>query len=227
MGRAVQRMRSWAGRFERSGRPVTTSNQLHQDWIAEMLLEIVASNKKKLLLNYEFLNGECIEKKNQEVWNLHENWRIKNFVIFIRIEISLQDDSCRYACKCSNKRCNSKPGLFSAATSTVYPNLTSNSSHLFPNLKEHLEGQHCSCDGELKSAMREWFQKQNTDFFLKKWIPKAGARCMKCIGVGELFCRKSLGSFKNIWYWLVYFFSFYISLQYPFLFIFYLQWRKT
>jgi len=37
--------------------------------------------------------------------------------------------------------------------------------HLFPKLKEHLKGQRFSCDEEVKSAVRKWFQKQNTNFF--------------------------------------------------------------
>jgi len=30
---------------------------------------------------------------------------------------------------------------------------------------EHLKGQHFSCDEEVKSAVKKWFQKQNTNFF--------------------------------------------------------------
>jgi len=46
------------------------------------------------------------------------------------------------------------------------PDLTPSDFHLFPKLKEHLKGQHFSCDEEVKSAVRKWFQKQN-NFFLR------------------------------------------------------------
>jgi len=45
------------------------------------------------------------------------------------------------------------------------PDLAPSDFHLFPKLKEHLKGQRFSCDEEVKSAARKWFQKQNTNFF--------------------------------------------------------------
>jgi len=45
------------------------------------------------------------------------------------------------------------------------PNLAPSGFHLFPKLKEHLKGQRFSCEEEIKSAVRKWFQKQNTNFF--------------------------------------------------------------
>ena len=51
-------------------------------------------------------------------------------------------------------------------TDHVYsPDLAPSDFHLFPKLKEHLKGKHFSCDDEVKSAERKWFQKQNTNFF--------------------------------------------------------------
>ena len=47
----------------------------------------------------------------------------------------------------------------------VSPDLAPSDFHLFPKLKEHLKGQHFSCDEEAKSAVKKWFQKQNTNFF--------------------------------------------------------------
>jgi transposase len=44
------------------------------------------------------------------------------------------------------------------------PHLSPSDFHLFPQLKEHLKGQHFSCDEEVKSAVRKWFKKQNTNF---------------------------------------------------------------
>jgi len=46
------------------------------------------------------------------------------------------------------------------------PDLAPSDFHLFPKLKEHLKGQRFSCDEEVKSAVRKWFQKQNS-FFLR------------------------------------------------------------
>ena len=45
------------------------------------------------------------------------------------------------------------------------PDLAPSDFHLFPKLKGHLKGQHFSCDEEVKSAGRKWFQKQNINFF--------------------------------------------------------------
>jgi histone-lysine N-methyltransferase SETMAR len=44
------------------------------------------------------------------------------------------------------------------------PDLAPSDFHLFPKLKEHLKGQHFSCDEEVKSSVRKWFQKYNTKF---------------------------------------------------------------
>ena len=44
------------------------------------------------------------------------------------------------------------------------PDLAPSDFHLFRKLKEHLKGQHFSCDEEVKSAVRKCFQKQNTNF---------------------------------------------------------------
>jgi len=54
------------------------------------------------------------------------------------------------------------------------PDLAPSDFHLFPKLKEHMKGQRFSCDEEVKSAVRKWFQKQNTNFF-KGWISKTSA----------------------------------------------------
>jgi len=47
------------------------------------------------------------------------------------------------------------------------PDLAPSDFHLLPKLKEHLKGQRFSCDEEVKSAVRKWFQKQNTNSFLR------------------------------------------------------------
>ena len=44
------------------------------------------------------------------------------------------------------------------------PELVPCDFHLFPKLKEHLMCQRLSCDEEVKSVVRKWFQKQNTTF---------------------------------------------------------------
>jgi len=44
------------------------------------------------------------------------------------------------------------------------PYLAPSDLHLFPKLKEHLKGQRFNCDEEVMSALRKWFQKQNTIF---------------------------------------------------------------
>jgi len=37
--------------------------------------------------------------------------------------------------------------------------------HLFPKLKEHFKVQRFSCVEEVKSTVRKWFRKRNTNFF--------------------------------------------------------------
>ena len=61
--------------------------------------------------------------------------------------------------------------------------------HLLQKLKEHLKGQHFSCDEEVKSAVRKWVQKQNTNFF-KNGFKKLVQRWRKCIEVCGDFVEK-------------------------------------
>jgi len=58
-----------------------------------------------------------------------------------------------------------------------------------PNLKEHLKGQRFSCDEEVKSAVRKWFQKQNINFF-KGRFKKLVQHWQKCIEVHGDFVEK-------------------------------------
>jgi len=70
------------------------------------------------------------------------------------------------------------------------PDLAPSDCHLFPKLKEHLKGQRFSCDEEVKSALRKWFQKKNTNF-LKDGFQKLVQRWQKCIEVcGNLVKKK-------------------------------------
>ena len=55
------------------------------------------------------------------------------------------------------------------------PDLAPGDFHLIPKLKEHLKGQHFSCDEEVKSALRKCFQKQNTDFFKDRFKKTSAA----------------------------------------------------
>ena len=45
------------------------------------------------------------------------------------------------------------------------PDLAPRDFHLFPKPKGNLNGRRFSCDEEVKSAVRKWFRKQNTNFF--------------------------------------------------------------
>jgi len=69
------------------------------------------------------------------------------------------------------------------------PDLASSDFRLFPKLKEHLKGQRFSCDKEVKSAVRKWFQKQNTNFF-KDGFQKLVQHWWKCIEVHGDFVEK-------------------------------------
>jgi len=69
------------------------------------------------------------------------------------------------------------------------PYLAPSDFHLFPKLKEHLKGQHFGCDEEVKSAVRKWFQKQNTNFF-KDGFQKLVQHWRKCTEVCGDFVKK-------------------------------------
>jgi histone-lysine N-methyltransferase SETMAR len=69
------------------------------------------------------------------------------------------------------------------------PDLTPSDFHLFPKLKEHLKGQCFSFHEAVKSAVRKWFQKQNTNF-LKDGFQKLVQRWCKCIEVRGDFVEK-------------------------------------
>jgi uncharacterized Fe-S cluster-containing MiaB family protein len=61
--------------------------------------------------------------------------------------------------------------------------------NLLPKLKEHLKSQRFSCDEEVKSAVRKWFQKQNINFF-KDGFQNLVQRWRKCIEVRGDFVEK-------------------------------------
>ena len=65
------------------------------------------------------------------------------------------------------------------------PDLAPSDFHLFPKLKEHS----FSCVEEVKSAVRKWFQKQNTNFF-KDRFQKLVQCWQKCIKVRGDFVEK-------------------------------------
>ena len=97
------------------------------------------NNKLSMLL----WNSYCIKKKNRTDWN--KKWNTSSSVA-TRDPIQLLEFSV-------------------LPHSTYSPDLTPSDFHLFPKLKGHLKGQRCSCDEEVKSAVRKWFQKQDTSFF--------------------------------------------------------------
>ena len=129
-------------------------------------------NNNKLSLH---CNSYCIKKKNQRDWN--KKWNTS----------STQQPQASH--RCSNKRCNSTPG-FSVLPHPLYSqNLAPSDFHLFPKLKEHLKVQCFSCDEEVKSAVRKWFQKQNTNFF-KDGFQKLVQHWRRCIEVSGDFVEK-------------------------------------
>jgi histone-lysine N-methyltransferase SETMAR len=69
------------------------------------------------------------------------------------------------------------------------PDLAPSDFHLFPKLKGQLKGQRFSCDEEVKSAVRKWFQKQDTNFF-NDGLQKLVQRWRKCIEVRGDFVEK-------------------------------------
>ena len=133
----------------RSGRPVTASDQLHQDRIAELIRGNRRINKKKLPLPQEFLRRE---------WD--------TLLVFLNSEKFVPDGDKSRPHTSAATRDAIQHLKFSVLLHPPYsPDLAPSNFHLFPNLKEHLKGQCFSCDEEVKSAVRKWFQKQNTNFF--------------------------------------------------------------
>jgi len=67
------------------------------------------------------------------------------------------------------KHFNTMPGLTQVQQQEMkfnnwtFPDLAPSDFNLFQKLKEHLKGQRFSYDEEVKSAVRKWFQKQNTN----------------------------------------------------------------
>jgi transposase len=82
--------------------------------------------------------------------------------IGIRNETLLQHDNARHHTSEATRDAIQHLD-FSVLPHPLYsPDLAPSDFHLFPKLKEHF-----SCDEEVKSAVRKWFQKQNTNFFLR------------------------------------------------------------
>jgi len=83
----------------------------------------------------------------------------------IRNETLLQHDNARPHTSATTRDEIQRVELSVLPHPPYSPDLAPSDFHLFPKLKEHLKGQHFSCDEEVKSAVRKWFQKQNTNFF--------------------------------------------------------------
>ena len=88
-----------------------------------------------------------------------------------------------------NKRCNSTPDFSLLPHPPYGPDQAPSDFHLFPKLKEHLKGQCFSRDEEVKSAVRKWFRKQNTNFF-KDGFQKLVQHWRKCTEVRGDFVEK-------------------------------------
>jgi histone-lysine N-methyltransferase SETMAR len=69
------------------------------------------------------------------------------------------------------------------------PDLAPSDFHLFPKLKEHLQGQHFGSDEEVKSAVRNFFVKKNSEFY-KNGFQKLVYRWRKGIEVEGDYVEK-------------------------------------
>jgi len=112
----VSTVRRWVRRFKdgelgqadlsdrtRSGRPVTASDQLHQDRVEEM------TRGNRHIKQKEIAVALGISKE-----------RVGHIIGVLGFrKVGARWVQCQASHKCSNKRCNSTPGLFSAAASTV------------------------------------------------------------------------------------------------------------
>jgi len=109
-------------------------------------------------------------------------------LIGIRNETLLQHDNTRphtsAATRDAIQRLDSSVLLHPPYTLDLAPS----DIRLFLKLKEHLKGQHFSCDEEVKSAGRKWFQKQNTNFFKDGF--QLVQRWRKCIEARGDFVEK-------------------------------------
>jgi len=102
--------------------------------------------------------------------------------IGIRNETLLQHDIARPHTSAATRDAIQRLDLTVLPHPMYCPDLAQIDFHLFPKLKERLKGQRFSCDEEVKSAVRKWFQKQNTNFF-KDRFQKIVQRWWKCIEV--------------------------------------------
>ena len=109
--------------------------------------------------------------------------------IGIRNEKLLQHDNARPHTSAATRDAIQRLEFSVLPHAPYSPDLAPGYFHLFPELKEYLKGQRFSCDEEVKSAVRKWFQKQNTNFkdtFKKKLVQL----WRKCIEVRSDFVEK-------------------------------------
>ena len=85
--------------------------------------------------------------------------------IGIRNEKLLQHDNARPHTSAATRDAIQRLEFSVLPHAPYSPDLAPGYFHLFPELKEYLKGQRFSCDEEVKSAVRKWFQKQNANFF--------------------------------------------------------------
>jgi len=99
-------------------------------------------------LHYEFLRRE---------WD--------TLLVFLDSETLLQHDKARPHTSAATRDASQRLDFSVLPHSPYCPDLAPRDFHLFPKLKEHLKGQGFSCDEEVESSVRKWFQKQNIIFF--------------------------------------------------------------
>ena len=109
--------------------------------------------------------------------------------IGIRNETLLQHDNARLHTSAATREAIQRLDLSVLPHPPYSPDLAQSDFHLFPKLKEHLNGQSFSCDEEVKSAVRKWFQKQNTNLF-KDGFQELVQRWRGCIEVRDDFVEK-------------------------------------
>jgi len=82
----------------------------------------------------------------------------------IRNETLLQHDNARPHTSAATRDAIQRLDFSVLPHPPYSPDLAPSDFHLFPKLRDYLKGQRFSCDEEVKSAVRKWFQKQNTIF---------------------------------------------------------------
>ena len=153
----------------------------------KIMLTVFFWNSERVVLT-EFLEKQTTINSQRYTETLTA---LKRRIVWIgvRNETLLQHDNAWPHTNAATRDAIQCPGFSVLPHPPYSPDLAPCDFHLFPKLKGRLKGHRFSCDEEVKSAVRKWFRKQNTNF-LKDGLQKLVQRWRKCIDVRGDFVEK-------------------------------------